>query len=163
LEGARVVAFATHAGVAGELPGIAEPALVLTPPAVASEEDDGVLSVSEAARLRLDADFVLLSACNTAAPDGRPGAAGLSGLAKAFLYAGSRSLLVSHWAVISDAAERLTTGMFAELAREPGAGRAEALRRSAMALLDGGGGDPLLSHPAAWAPFVVVGEGGAGR
>jgi CHAT domain-containing protein len=164
LAGARVVAFATHAGVAGELPGLAEPALVLTPPDVASEEDDGVLSVSEAARLRLDAEFVLLSACNTAAPDGSPGARGLSGLAKAFLYAGSRSLLVSHWAVLSDAAERLTTGMFDELAREPGLGRAEALRRSSMALLGGAAGDdPLMAHPAAWAPFVVVGEGGAGR
>ena len=160
LEGARVVAFATHAGVAGELPGIAEPALVLTPPEVASEEDDGVLSASEAARLRLDAEFVVLSACNTAAPDGSPGAPGLSGLAKAFLYAGGRSLLVSHWAVLSDAAERLTTGVFAALAREPGLGRSEALRRSAMALLDGAG-DPLLAHPAAWAPFVIVGEGRA--
>ena len=158
LSRARVVAFATHAGVAGELPGLAEPALVLTPPEVASEEDDGVLTVSEVAELSLDADFVVLSACNTAAPDGTPGAAGLSGLAKAFLYAGSRSLLVSHWAVISDAAVRLTTGMFAELSRDPGLGRAEALRRSQLALLDDPQRPNLLGHPAAWAPFVIVGE-----
>jgi CHAT domain-containing protein len=153
----RVVAFATHAGVAGELPGLAEPALVLTPPGVPSDEDDGVLTASEVARLSLDADLIVLSACNTAAPDGTPGAAGLSGLAKAFLYAGSRSLLVSHWAVISDAAARLTTGMFAELSRDPGLGRAEALRRSELALLN----DPRrpdLAHPAGWAPFVIVGE-----
>jgi CHAT domain-containing protein len=163
LSGARVIAFATHAGVAGELPGLAEPALVLTPPAGASETDDGLLTVSEAAGLRLDADLVVLSACNTAAPDGTPGAAGLSGLAKAFVHAGSRSLLVSHWAVLSDAAERLTTGMFAELAREPGLGRSEALRRSMLALLDGSGRENLLAHPAAWAPFVLVGEGGAPR
>lgn len=158
----RIVAFATHAGVAGELPGLAEPALVLTPPAVPSEEDDGVLTVSEVAKLRLDSDFVVLSACNTAAPDGKPGAPGLSGLAKSFLHAGSRSLLVSHWAVISEAAERLTTGMFAELSRDPGIGRAEALRRSEMALLDDPA-RPHLAHPAAWAPFVIVGQDRAGR
>ena len=158
LAGARVIAFATHAVVAGELEGLAEPAIVLTPPEVATEQDDGLLTASEVAQLKLDADFVLLSACNTAAPDGTPGASGLSGLAKAFVYAGTRSLLVSHWAVYSAAAEQLTTRMFAELAREPGLGRAEALRRSMLALIDGGG---RLAHPAAWAPFVVVGEGGA--
>ncbi|HET6520368.1 MAG TPA: CHAT domain-containing tetratricopeptide repeat protein [Geminicoccaceae bacterium] len=163
LSRARVIAFATHAGVAGELPGLAEPALVLTPPEVASEEDDGVLTVSEVAELSLDADFVVLSACNTAAPDGTPGAAGLSGLAKAFLHAGTRSLLVSHWAVISDAAVRLTTGMFTELSQNPGLGPAEALRRSQLALLDDPQRPELLGHPAAWAPFVLVGEETAPR
>jgi CHAT domain-containing protein len=79
LKGARVVAFATHAGVAGELPGLAEPALVLTPPATASEADDGLLTAGEVARLELDADLVLLSACNTAAPDGTPGRRGCPG------------------------------------------------------------------------------------
>ena len=159
LAGARVVAFATHAGVAGELPGLAEPALVLTPPVTATEEDDGLLTASEAAKLSLDADIVLLSACNTAAPDGTPGARGLSGLAKAFIYAGSRSLLASHWSVETEASAALTTGMFAELAREPGQGRAEALRRSMLAVM-ASGARPYFSHPAAWAPFVVVGEGG---
>jgi CHAT domain-containing protein len=97
--------------------------------------------------------------CNTAAPDGTPGARGLSGPAKAFTYAGSRSLLVSHWYVDTDAAAALTTGMFAELAREPGLGRAEALRRSMLAVM-ASDARPYFSHPAAWAPFVVVGEGG---
>ncbi|HET6467524.1 MAG TPA: tetratricopeptide repeat protein [Geminicoccaceae bacterium] len=159
---ARVVAFSTHAGVAGELYGLAEPALVLTPPAVATEEDDGLLTASEAAQLELDADLVVLSACNTAAPDGTPGAAGLSGLAKAFIYAGSRALLVSHWYVLSNATARLTTGMFAELAREPLVGRAEALRRSMLALMADDSA-PHHAHPLAWAPFVVVGEGGSPR
>ena len=103
---------------------------------------------------------MLLSACNTAAPDGTPGAPGLSGLAQAFIYAGSRALLVSHWSVVSEAAPHLTTGMLAALAREPSIGRAEALRRAEMALLDDPP-TPFLAHPAAWAPFVVVGEGGA--
>ena len=74
----RVLAFATHAVVAGELKGLAEPALVLTPPEVGTEEDDGLLTASEVASLKLDADWVILSACNTAAPDGTPGAEALS-------------------------------------------------------------------------------------
>ncbi len=82
--------FATHGLVAGQIRGAAEPALVLTPPAVASAADDGLLTASEIARfLKLDADWVILSACNTAAGDS-PGAEGLSGLAKAFFYAGAR-------------------------------------------------------------------------
>jgi CHAT domain-containing protein len=153
---ARVIAFATHAGVAGELAGFAEPALVLTPPSSPTPTDDGLLTASEIAQLQLDADFVVLSACNTAAPDGSPGAAGLSGLAKSFIYAGSRSLLVSHWAVLSDAAEKLTTGTMAKLAADPTLGRAEALRRTEVELLQ----DTRYSHPAACTPFVIVGEWG---
>jgi len=104
----------------------------------------------------------VLSACNTAADDGTPDAAGLSGLAKAFFYAGARSLLVSHWPVQSDAAVRLTTDAFAELSKDPTIGRAEALRRSMMAMLDPEN-PPEFAHPLYWAPFVLAGEGGAGR
>src|SRR5581483_1295826 len=93
----QVIAFATHGLVAGELRGLPEPALVLTPSPASAPDDDGLLMASEIARLTLDADWVVLSACNTAAPDGRPGADGLSGLARAFFMAGSRALLVSHW------------------------------------------------------------------
>ncbi len=152
----RILAFATHGLTAGEFGSIAEPALVLTPPAAPSPDDDGLLTASEIAGLRLDADWVVLSACNTAAPDGTPGAEGLSGLARAFFHAGSRALLVSHWPVSSRAAVRLTTGMFRAAAAAPGLGRAGALRRSMLALLD----TPGFAHPALWAPFVVVGEGG---
>ena len=157
LSKARVVAFATHGLIAGEIDGLAEPALVLTPPAVATRDDDGLLTASDAARLKLSADWVVLSACNTAAGDGTPGADGLSGLARAFFYAGARTLLVSHWPVRDDAAARLTTTAFAELARDPAIGRAEAIRRS-MQTLAADPTDPTLAHPAAWAPFVVVGE-----
>lgn len=159
LQGYRVVAFATHGLMAGEFGEYSEPALVLTPPAVGTAADDGLLMASEIAQLRLDADWVILSACNTAAPDGTPGAEGLSGLAKAFIYAGARSLLVSHWAVASDAAVRLTTGAVAAMDRAPAIGRAEALRRSMLALL----ADKATLHPMFWAPFVLVGEGGAAR
>lgn len=158
LANARVVAFATHAAVAGDLGGLAEPALVLTPPPTATEQDDGLLTASEAAQLKLNADLVLLSACNTAAPDGTPGAVGLSGLAKAFFYAGTQTLLVSHWAIYDEATPALTTGMIEALAAGPGIGLAEALRRSQLVMIRG-----RHPHPSEWAPFVVVGEGGAGR
>jgi CHAT domain-containing protein len=156
---ARVLAFATHGLVAGDLKGLAEPALVLTPPSEATEADDGLLTASEVAQLRLDADWVILSACNTASSDGTPGAEGLSGLAKAFFYAGSRSLLVSHWPTETESAKRLTTGAFKALAADPALGRAGALRASMLALMD----DPQFSHPLFWALFVLVGEGAAGR
>lgn len=152
----RNLAFATHGLMAGELKGFAEPSLVLTPPAQGSELDDGLLTASEIALLKLNADWVILSACNTAAADGTPGAEGLSGLAKAFFYAGARSLLVSHWAVSSDATVALTTRMFEESAK--GAGKAEALRRSMLALMQRRD-NVYFAHPALWAPFIVVGEG----
>ena len=152
----RNLAFATHGLMAGEFKGLAEPALVLTPPPQGSEIDDGLLTASEISQLKLDADWVILSACNSAAPDGTPGAEGLSGLARAFFYAGARSLLVSHWAVSSDATAALTTRMFDEASK--GAPKAEALRRSMLALMQQTD-KPHFAHPAFWAPFVVVGEG----
>lgn len=154
----KVIAFATHGLLAGELDGVAEPALVLTPPEIGTDQDDGLLTASEVAQLKLDADWVILSACNTAAGDGTPGAEGLSGLAKAFFYAGARTLLVSHWPVSSSAAVQITTRMLAEAAK-PGIGRAEAHRRAMMSLLADGQPEHY-AHPAFWAPFVVIGEGG---
>jgi CHAT domain-containing protein len=157
----RVLAFATHGLIAGDLPKLAEPALVLSPPAHPTPEDDGLLRASQVSQLKLNADFVILSACNTAAPDGRPGAEGLSGLAKAFFYAGARSLLVSHWPVDSDATVKLTTGLIRAVADDPSIGRAEALRRSILAMIDAP--DANEAHPALWAPFILAGEGGVGR
>jgi CHAT domain-containing protein/tetratricopeptide (TPR) repeat protein len=157
----RVVAFATHGLMSGEK-GFAEPALVLTPPAEATAENDGLLTASKIATLKFNADWVVLSACNTAAGDGTPDAGGLSGLAKAFFYAGARSLLVSHWFVRSGAAVKLVTGTFDMLKLDPTIGRAEALRRAEMAMLDRAN-PPEFAHPMAWAPFVLAGEGGAGR
>ena len=155
----KVVAFATHALVAGEFKGIAEPGLVMSPPDAGTVEDDGFLTASEIATLDLDADLVLLSACNTAAADGTPGAEGLSGLAKAFFYAGSRALVVSHWSVESDAAAKLTTGMLAHLAENSSDGRAEALRQSMLDLMQDDDAKPYHAHPMFWAGFSLVGEG----
>jgi tetratricopeptide (TPR) repeat protein len=155
----RVIAFATHALVTVDLNGrLMQPALVLTPPAQRSADDDGLLTASDVAQLKLDADWVILSACNTAAGDGKPGAEGLSGLARAFFYAGARSLLVSHWPVYSDAAVQIVTGMLKKLQQSPDLTRAEALRLAMIDLLDDED-QPRLAHPAQWAPFFLVGEG----
>ena len=96
----------------------------------------------------------MLSACNTAA-GGAQGAEALSGLARAFFYAGARAMLVSHWAVYSQAATELTTTTFAALSADAKAGRAEAFRRAMLGLIAKG------KPPSHWAPFVIVGEGGA--
>jgi CHAT domain-containing protein/Tfp pilus assembly protein PilF len=161
LSNVRVVSFATHGLIAGELPKLGEPALVLTPPVHPTPDDDGLLRSSEVADLKLDADFVILSACNTAAASGEPGAEGLSGLAKAFFYAGAHSLLVSHWPVDSEATVKLTTGLVRETAEHPEIGRAEALRHTMLAMIERDGGKSPDAHPFLWAPFILAGEGGA--
>jgi CHAT domain-containing protein len=160
----RVVDFATHGLVAGEMQEIvrankAEPALLLTPTQMASEEDDVLLTASEVAALKLDADWVILSACNTAA-GGEKGGEALSGLARAFFYAGARALLVSHWSVDSASTVELITGAFNKLKAYPEIGRAEAMRRAMAALIARGGHS---AHPSIWAPFAVVGEGASAR
>ncbi|PYM46242.1 MAG: hypothetical protein DME16_15260 [Candidatus Rokuibacteriota bacterium] len=151
----RVVAFATHGILPGELKCKSEPALALTPPATSTADEDGLLDAAEIAQLKLDADWVVLSACNTAAPDGKLGGQSFSGLARAFFYAGARALLVSHWAVASQPTALLTTSLFEAYGRDQSLGRAAALRSAQLKLL----GDPAMSHPALWAPFVLVGDG----
>jgi CHAT domain-containing protein len=157
-----ILHFATHGLLAGDVERMTrhdgEPALVMTPPdRPGGEGDDGLLLASEVAALKLDADWVILSACNTAAGD-KVGAEALSGLARAFFFAGARSLLVSHWPVYSDAAVRLTTHVFDELDRSPETSRADALRHSMLALMDDRSQEDN-AHPAVWAPFVLVGDG----
>ena len=129
----RMLHFATHGALSGQVRGSIEPGLVLTPPAAATPADDGYLSSSEISQLKLNADWVVLSACNTAGGEAANSEA-FSGLARAFFYAGSRALLVSHWPVNSDAAVAITTGAIGAMASQSGIGPAEALRRSISAL-----------------------------
>jgi CHAT domain-containing protein/Tfp pilus assembly protein PilF len=159
LKAYRTIAFSTHGLMSGEIKGLSEPAIVLSPQKLGNTFDNGLLSATDIANLKLDADWVVLSACNTAASSGKAGADGLSGLARAFFYAGSRTLLVSHWAVNSNATVRLITGMFERYASSPQIGRAEALRQSMLALMEDKKA-PQFAHPLYWAPFIVVGEGG---
>jgi CHAT domain-containing protein len=155
---AGIIAFATHALVTGNgIGSLAEPALIMHLPDVPLEDDDnGVLLASEIAQLRIEADWVILSACNTAAPAGQAGAEGLSGLAKAFFTAGTRSLLVSHWWVNSKAAVRLTTGAVHALKSKARPTAAQALQQ-AMRKMAIEPAEPEWAHPVLWAPFVVVG------
>ncbi len=154
----KIIHFATHGLLAGETESLiknqAEPSLLLTPPNKASNFDDGLLTASEITQLKLDADWVILSACNTAGGE-KPGAEAMSGLARAFFYSGARALLVSHWYVDSNATVALITKSFEALKKRPQLGRSGALRVAIQDLIK----SKQYSHPEYWAPFIVVGEG----
>ncbi len=155
----RIITFATHALFANEIRelGLIEPALVLSRPDMTDPppENDGLVRASDVVGLDLDADMVILAACNTAAADGTPGAEPLSGLAKAFFYAGARSLLVSHWPVDAETAALVIPRMVS-LAAERDVGFARGLQQ-AMIELRQNREKPHYAHPAIWAPFTLVG------
>ena len=156
----RIVYFATHALVAGDLKAFAkakaEPALALTIPDKPTDQDDGLLQSSEVSELKLNADWVVLSACNTAASDG-VGAEALSGLARAFFYAGARSLVVSNWDVLDDETAQLMSDLFRISSQDKSLSHGEALRQAQLNMLNHANADED-AHPRVWAPFVVVGE-----
>ena len=165
LSNRRVVAFATHGLVPGDLDGLLQPALALSSPSVTGDNEDGLLTMGEILKLRLNADWVVLSACNTGAAKGA-GAEAVSGLGRAFFYAGARALLVSNWSVETTSAKRLTTDLFKRQTEDPSLDRAEALRQAMLHLIDEAGyidavtGKLICSyaHPIFWAPFTVVGD-----
>jgi CHAT domain-containing protein len=164
LQDYRVVHFATHGVMAGQLGDGEEPGLVLSPlPAANSAGDDDLLTAGEIAMLKLDADWVVLSACNTGA-SGEPGGEAFSGIARAFLYAGARSVLVSHWSVSTNAAVKITTSALRALSEGRQTTRSNALRGAMREILNEGTADTAAGrgtvklHPAYWGAFALIGD-----
>jgi CHAT domain-containing protein len=158
----RILHFATHGVVtarAAKCP--AQPALLTS---FGGSGSDGLLTFKEIFDLHLDADLVILSACDTAgkasavatqqAGLSTGGDVALDGLVRAFVGAGARLVIASHWPVPDDynATERLMTGLFSA---PPGTPTVTALRMSQRQLMD----DPNTSHPFYWAAFAAVGDG----
>jgi CHAT domain-containing protein len=151
----RVLYFATHGLLPQPSACLPEPALMTS---VGGGDSDGLLDTSEILDLKLDADLVVLSACDTGGAGGdesttglQGGGEALGGLTRAVIYAGGRSLIVSHWSVDSAATVRLMTGMFGA----GGNSKAGALARSQLDLMQ----SEEYSHPFFWAPFTIVGDG----
>jgi CHAT domain-containing protein len=161
----RTVAFATHGLTAGELDGLSQPALALSAPEIAGVEGDGLLTMEEILGLKLDADWVILSACNTSSGADEK-AETATGLGRAFFYAGTRALLVTNWSVHTESARDLVADLFRRQRADPTIARAEALRQAMMGMLDAGGKDDgtgkmvySYAHPIFWAPYTVIGDG----
>jgi CHAT domain-containing protein/tetratricopeptide (TPR) repeat protein len=161
----RIVAFATHGLIAGDLPGLDQPALALSP-APGKSISDGLLTLDDILKLSLDADLVVLSACNTAAADGT-GAEAVSGLGRGFFHAGARAVLATHWPVETVSARQLVTHLFERYSQDGKLTRAQALRSAMLDLIDrefatDGSGKPVnaYSHPAFWAPYALYGDPG---
>lgn len=155
LAGFDVLVFSTH-GLTGGEAGAASPGLVLTPPGIAGAHDDGLLTAAEIAGLDLNAQLVVLSACNTAAGEGGT-ADGLSGLARAFFRAGAQSMLVTHWSVYSQSAVDVSTGLFGELDHRPQEPFSMALRAATLEILNDRQRPPHQYHPSYWAAFSIIG------
>jgi CHAT domain-containing protein len=145
--------YATHGALAGDIPGLMEPALVLSLPNMDDEpSDDGYLTMTEVFGLRLNADLVTLSACNTRMGETVPGE-GLIGMTRAFTYAGTPSVVASLWSVADESTSELMVAFYRHL--QEGEPKAEALALAKRELRR----MPHYSHPFFWAPFVLVGEG----
>lgn len=162
----KILAFATHALLPGDLDGLTQPALAFSAPEVTELDEDGLLTLGEILTLKLDADLVVLSACDTGAGDGI-GNEAVSGLGRAFFYSGARALLVTMWPVETTSAYKLTTELFRYQKEDISLSRALAHQKSMVKLMDGPGlkdhatGEIVASyaHPFFWAPFIVIGEG----
>lgn len=158
---AKILAFATHGLLAGEIHGLTQPALVLTPPVVLSDENDGLLSMEDVLQLKLpETDWVILSACNTAGDNGS--GESLSGLARAFFFAGARALLVSQWSVDDLATKTLMAEIFRHYKSKASITPASALQTGMLGLLNQASQRAdyaYFAHPYAWAPFMLVGDG----
>jgi hypothetical protein len=155
----RVIYFATHGLLPGELRCQSEPAIVLSP--VPSSEknkfkhSDGLIDASEISQFKLNADLVVLSACNTAGGNGKFGGEALSGLTEAFFFAGAQNMLVSHWSVPSSATMKLMTSMFNNLGPQLENGTASSLQKAQQQMIKSAD----TAHPVFWGAFVLIGDG----
>jgi CHAT domain-containing protein len=161
LKNYRVLHFATHALLPAELRCQSQPAIVTSAPPDAHDASGALLSASDVADLNLDANAVILSACNTGGPGSSTGGESLSGLARAFFYAGARSMLVTHWSINDQTSAFLVADTLRRLATGEAHGLGDALRGAQLGLLDRAGKDlpAHLAHPFYWAPFALIGEG----
>ncbi len=150
----RYLVFSCHGILPEEVDSVRQPSLVLSHPDP-QNKGDGFLTMADVFELRLNADFVSLSACNTGMGKIVRGE-GVIGLTRAFMYAGTPALMVNLWSVESQSAKLLNTGFYRHL--KEGANRVEALRRSKLHLIQGGEGEHF-SHPFFWAPSVIFGDG----
>ena len=163
LEKYKVLAFATHGLVSGDLDGLRQPALAMSSPKVTESDEDGLLTMDEIMALRLDADWIILSACNTGAADGS-GAEAISGLGGAFFYAGARAMLVTYWPVETTSARLLTTDLFKRQIVDPTLSKSEAAGQSYRYLINHSGFKTAenqmvfsYSHPIFWGAFGLIG------
>jgi CHAT domain-containing protein len=157
LANVRVLHFATHAILPAELTCQSEPAIVTSDPAGAKNASGALLTSSDITQLNLDANVVILSACNTGGPGGSTAGESLSGLARAFFFAGARSLMVTHWSVNDQAAAYLVADALDRY--RAGISIAAALRDAELGMLDNAGKSlpAALAAPFFWAPFAVIG------
>jgi CHAT domain-containing protein len=146
------IAFATHGLLSGSIPGLIEPALVLTP-GDGKTTGDGLLTATEISEMDLNAELVILSACDTNL-DEQMDAKGLPGLATAFLYAGVQSLMVTHWPVDTRVSSFITTTTINRYRNDPTAGIANAL----MFAISETRKKPGWDHPSIWGPFSIIGD-----
>ena len=146
----KQVAFFAHGFMPGDTPEVVEPGLRLG----RNASEDGLLLASEIARLEMNAEWVVLAACNTAAVSERWPQA-LDALARAFFDAGTRAIAVSHWRTRADVGVELMRTLFGEdLSAEDPARRLQALQQRYIAHPD----NPAFAHPFIWAPMTVVGQ-----
>jgi CHAT domain-containing protein len=164
LKNYRILHFATHALLPAELRCQNEPAIVTSAPAHARDATGALLTAAEVTALDLDANAVILSACNTGGPGSSTGGESLSGLARAFFFAGARSLLVTHWSINDQSSAFLVADTLRRLAAGQNGGLAGALQAAELGMIDRAGKDlpANLAHPFYWAPFALIGEGGNG-
>ena len=166
MEEFRVIHFATHGvlGISAEC--LPEPGLITS----IADDGDAMLEASEILDLSLDADLVVMSACNTGqgagaitdqigllAADGlyAAGGEGLNGLARSFFFAGARNVLSTLWQADDISAQELMVLFYQTASGDEPVSIAEAMRQSQAKLIEGG----EFSHPYFWAPFATIGDG----